>query len=55
MGLITDSVIVADNIATIHEREIDKVLGHRLQMPEVDAVLRQTACDRSGIQSPSRD
>jgi mRNA interferase MazF len=41
MGLITDSVIVADNIATIREREIDKILGHCPRMPEVDAALRK--------------
>jgi mRNA interferase MazF len=42
MGLISDSVIVADNIATVHEREIDKVLGQCPRMPEVDAALRRT-------------
>ena len=42
LGLITDSVIVADNIATVHEREIDKVLGQCPRMPEVDAALRRT-------------
>jgi mRNA interferase MazF len=42
MGLITDSVIVADNIATVHEREIDKVLGECPRMPEVDTALRRT-------------
>jgi len=41
MGLITDSVIVADNIATIREREIDKILGQCPCMPEVDAALRK--------------
>lgn len=41
MGLITDSVIVADNIATIREREVDKTLGQCPCMPEVDAALRK--------------
>lgn len=41
MGLVTDSVIVADNIATVHEREIDKVLGQCPCMPEVDVALRK--------------
>ncbi len=42
MGLITDSVIVTDNLATVQEREIDKVLGQCPRVPEVDAVLRRT-------------
>jgi len=42
MGLITDSIIVTDNLATVHEREIDKVLGQCPRMPEVDAALRRT-------------
>jgi len=41
MGLISDSVIVADNIATVREREIDKTLGRCPCMPEVDAALRK--------------
>ena len=27
MGLLTDSVIVADNLATVHERAISRVIG----------------------------
>src|SRR5439155_26188839 len=41
MGLISDSVIVADNIATVREREIDKTLGRCPSMLEVDAALRK--------------
>ena len=41
MGLITDSVIMADNLATVHEREIDKVLGYCPRMADVDAALRK--------------
>ena len=41
MGLITDSVIMADNLATVHEREIDKILGHCPRMADVDAGLRK--------------
>jgi mRNA interferase MazF len=41
MGLITDSVIMADNLATVHEREIDKIIGHCPRMADVDAGLRK--------------
>jgi len=41
MNLLTDSVIVTDNIATVHERAIDKVLGYCPCMPQVDAALRK--------------
>ena len=40
MGLITDSVIMVDNLATVHEREIEKILGHCPRMPDVEAALR---------------
>ncbi len=41
MGLLTDSVVMADNLATVHEREIDKLLGHCWQMSAIDAALRK--------------
>jgi mRNA interferase MazF len=40
-GLLTDSVVMTDNLATIAESEIDRVIG-RLPMTEVDAALRHT-------------
>ena len=42
MGLRTDSVVVADNLATVLEREIDKRIGHYPLMPNVDAALKIT-------------
>ena len=40
-GLLTDSVIVCDNLATIAETEIDRVIG-ALPMTKVEAALRYT-------------
>jgi mRNA interferase MazF len=40
-GLLTDSVVMTDNLATIAKSEIDRVIG-RLPMTEVDAALRHT-------------
>jgi mRNA interferase MazF len=40
-GLLTDSVVMTDNLATIAESEIDRAIG-RLPMTEVDAALRHT-------------
>lgn len=40
-GLLTDSVIMTDNLATILESEIDRVIG-RLPMQVVDTALRHT-------------
>jgi mRNA interferase MazF len=40
-GLLTDSVIMADNLATIALTEIDRVIG-ALEMGDVDAALRHT-------------
>ena len=42
MGLRSDSVIVADNIATVQEREMDKVIGNCAEMETVDQALRIT-------------
>jgi mRNA interferase MazF len=40
-GLLTDSVVMTDNLATIAESEIDRVIGS-LPMTEVDVSLRHT-------------
>ena len=42
MGLRTDSVIVADNLATVLDREIDKTIGYCPVMPVVDVALKLT-------------
>lgn len=42
MGLLTDSVVVTDNLATVQEREIDKAIGHCSDMPSVEQALRCT-------------
>lgn len=40
-GLLTDSVVMTDNLATIAESEIDRVIGS-LPMAKVDIALRHT-------------
>jgi mRNA interferase MazF len=40
-GLLTDSIVMTDNLATIAESEIDRVIG-RLPMTDVDEALRHT-------------
>ncbi len=40
-GLLTDSVVMTDNLATIAESEIDRVIG-TLPMAEIDVALRHT-------------
>jgi mRNA interferase MazF len=40
-GLLTDSVVMTDNLATISEAAIDRSIGS-LPMAEVDAALRHT-------------
>ena len=40
-GLLTDSVVMTDNLATIAESAIDRVIG-RLPMADIDAALRHT-------------
>jgi mRNA interferase MazF len=37
-----DSVVMTDNLATVIENEIDRVLGRLSDMSEVDAALRRT-------------
>jgi mRNA interferase MazF len=41
MGILSDSVIVADHLATVLPREIDKVIGHCTCMSEVESALRR--------------
>jgi mRNA interferase MazF len=38
-GLLMDSVIMTDNLATIHYSEIDRIIGSLSAMAEVDAAL----------------
>lgn len=40
-GLLTDSVVATDNLATIAEVEIDRVIGS-LPMTDIDTALRHT-------------
>lgn len=40
-GLLTDSVVMTDNLATVAESEIDRIIG-LLSMEEVDSALRHT-------------
>jgi mRNA interferase MazF len=41
-GLLTNSVIMTDNLATVHYSEIDRVIGTYPEMSELDAALRTT-------------
>ncbi|WP_017715801.1 type II toxin-antitoxin system PemK/MazF family toxin [Kamptonema formosum] len=41
-GLLADSVIVADNLVTVLQVEIDRKIGVWSDMPAVDAALRHT-------------
>lgn len=40
-GLLNDSVVMTDNLATVFETAVDRVIG-KLPMAEVDAALRHT-------------
>lgn len=40
-GLLTDSVVMTDNLATIMEIAIDRVIG-KIPMKEVDKALKHT-------------
>lgn len=42
MGLQTDSVVVADNLTTILEREMDKIIGKCIDFRLVEDALRKT-------------
>jgi mRNA interferase MazF len=39
-GLLTDSVVMADNLATVHLSEIDRRIGALPDMTAIDAALR---------------
>ena len=41
-GLLMDSVIVTDNLATVHYAEIDRVIGTFTDMGDVDVALLAT-------------
>jgi mRNA interferase MazF len=41
-GLLMDSVIMTDNLTTVHYSEIDSVIGTFTGMNEIDAALRTT-------------
>ena len=41
-GLLTDSVILTDNLATVLDSEIDRVIGTWPDMAAVDAAVRRT-------------
>jgi mRNA interferase MazF len=40
--ILMDSVVMTDNLATVHENEIDRVLGSLDEMSDVEAALRRT-------------
>ena len=43
MGILSDSMVVTDNIATVLTREIDKVIGHcGVVISDIDTALRKT-------------
>ena len=42
MGLVSDSVVVTDNLATVLEREIDKTIGRCPDMAPIDQALKHT-------------
>ena len=41
-GLLLDSIIMTDNLATVHNSEIDRVIGVLGDLSEIDAALRVT-------------
>ena len=41
-GLLMDSVVMTDNLATIHFSEIDRTIGTLTGLSEIDAALRTT-------------
>jgi mRNA interferase MazF len=41
-GLLMDSVIMTDNLATVREAEIDRVIGTFTDLSELNAALRTT-------------
>ena len=43
-GLLFDSVVMADNIATVHRSRITRILGNLSSMADIDNALRHTLC-----------
>jgi mRNA interferase MazF len=41
-GLLSDSVVMTDNLATVRETEIDRSIGSLPNMDAIDAALRHT-------------
>ncbi|HEV2883626.1 MAG TPA: type II toxin-antitoxin system PemK/MazF family toxin [Pyrinomonadaceae bacterium] len=41
-GILMDSVVMTDNLATVHENEIDRALGKLEDLAAIDAAIRQT-------------
>lgn len=41
MGLLTDSIVMADNLATVVEREVNRVIGNCPITERVDLALRK--------------
>ena len=42
MGLLSDSIVMTDNLATILDSETDRVIGRCNDMRSIDAALRHT-------------
>jgi mRNA interferase MazF len=42
MGVRTDSVVMTDNLATVHEIEIDRTIGRLPDTSDVETALRHT-------------
>lgn len=42
MGLLTDSVVMTDNLATILDNEVDRKIGKLLEMGAVNLALQRT-------------
>ena len=40
--ILMDSVVMTDNLATVRENEIDRILGSLEDLTEVDSALRRT-------------
>ena len=41
-GILMDSIVMTDNLATVRENEIDRTLGTLAEMSEIDHALRHT-------------
>ncbi|MBF0628345.1 MAG: type II toxin-antitoxin system PemK/MazF family toxin [Magnetococcales bacterium] len=42
MGLLSDSVVVTDNLATVSDREIDRAIGNCQAMQQINQALKNT-------------